>query len=63
MLDRQGELKEELCSLTLPCRATGSKVFNARNEMCGICTGGATSTTGHRSGVVAEMKDVGHPDI
>ena len=29
----------------------------------GICTDGAASMTGHRSGVVAKVRNVCHPDI
>jgi hypothetical protein len=71
----QEELKEELlCSLNLPGTTTGSEIFDALNgyvlrhgiewkKCVGICIGGAASMTGHLSGVVTKVKDVGHPDI
>lgn len=70
-----GELKEELlCSLTLPGRTTSSEIFSALSDYfvrhgidwqkcVGLCTDGAANMTGHHSGVVAKVKDIGHPDI
>uniref|UniRef100_A0A8C6V644 Uncharacterized protein n=1 Tax=Naja naja TaxID=35670 RepID=A0A8C6V644_NAJNA len=71
----EGELQEELlCSLNLPGRTTSSEIFEALNsyfleygiewkKCIGICTDGAANMTGHLSGIVAKVKNVGHPDI
>lgn len=71
----EGELHEELlCSLNLPGRTTSSEIFEALNsyfreheidwkKCIGICTDGAANMTGHLSGIVVKVKNVGHPDI
>jgi hypothetical protein len=66
--------EELLCCLDLPGRTTSSEIFSALDEYfqaqgldwskcVGVCTDGAASMTGHRSGVVAKIKDVAHPEI
>ncbi|XP_022183319.1 zinc finger MYM-type protein 6-like [Myzus persicae] len=70
-----GGLQEELlCSLNLPGRTTSSEIFEALDsyfqkhgiewkKCIGICTDGAANMVGHLSGIVAKVKNVGHPDI
>ncbi|XP_026546538.1 SCAN domain-containing protein 3-like isoform X1 [Notechis scutatus] len=74
-IECEGELQEELlCSLNLPGRTTSSEIFEALSsyflehgiewkKCIGICTDGAANMTGHLSGIVAKVKNVGHPDI
>nr|KAF6269420.1 hypothetical protein mMyoMyo1_011245 [Myotis myotis] len=69
----KGELQEELlCSLNLPGGTTSSEIFEALNsyslehgtewkKCIGICTDGAANVTGHLSGIVAKVKNVGSP--
>ena len=66
--------KEELlCYIDLPGRTTGSEIFRLLNtyfrekdinwaNCVGVCTDGAASMTGYRSGVVAKRKDVAHKE-
>jgi len=70
-----GGLQEELhCSLNMPGRTTSSEIFEALDsyfqkhgiewkKCIGICTDGAANMVGHLSGIVATVKNVGHPDI
>ncbi|KAG2466396.1 SCND3 protein, partial [Polypterus senegalus] len=69
------DIREELlCCLDLPGRTTGSAIFNALDEYfqvqgldwskcVGVCTDGAVSMTRRRSGVVAKIKEVVHPEV
>jgi len=71
----EGELQEELlCSLNLPGRTTSFDIFEAlnsyfleygieRKKCSGICIDGAANIVGRLSGIVAKVKNVGHPDI
>ena len=71
----EGELQEELlCSLNLPGKTTSFEIFKALDryflehkiewkKCIGICVDGAANMAGHRSGVVARVKNVSHPDI
>ena len=71
----EGELLEELlCSLNLRGRTTSFEIFKALDsyflergiewkKCIGICTDGAGNLTGHRAGVVANVKNVSHPGI
>ena len=71
----EGELQKELlCSLNLPGRTTSFEIFTALDsyflehgiewkKCIGICRDGAANMTGHRTGVVAKVKNASHPDI
>jgi len=69
-----GIQEELLCSLNLPGRTTSSQIFEALDsyfqkhgiewkKCIGICTGCDANIVGHLSGIVAKVKNVGHPDI
>jgi len=74
-IEYEGELQEELlCSLNLPGGTTSSEIFEALNsyflehgiewkKCIGICTDGAANIVGRLSGIVAKVKNVGHPEI
>ena len=67
--------KEEfLCYIDLPGRTTGSEIFRLLNtyfsekdinwaNCIGVCSDGAASMTGYRSGVVAKIKEVAHKEM
>ena len=66
--------KELLCYIDLPGRTTGSEIFRLLNtyfsekdinwaNCVGVCTDGAASMTGYRSGVVAKIKEVVHKEM
>ena len=69
------DFKEELlCYIDLPGRTTGSEIFRLLNtyfsekdinwaNCVGVCTDGAASMTGYRSGVVAKIKEVAHKEM
>ena len=69
------DFKEELrCYIDLSGRTTGSEIFRLLNtyfsekvinwaNCVGVCTDGAASMTGYRSGVVAKIKDVAHKEM
>ena len=69
------DFKEELlCYIDLPGRTTGSEIYRLLNtyfsekdinwENCvGVCTDGAASMTGYRSGVLAKIKEVAHKEM
>ena len=69
------DFKEELlCYIDLPGRTTGSEIFRLLNtyfsekdinwaNCVGVCTDGAASMTGYRSGVVSKIKEVAHKEM
>ena len=69
------DFKEELlCYIDLPGLTTGSEIFRLLNtyfsekdinwaNCVGVCTDGAASITGYRSGVVAKIKEVAHKEM
>ena len=69
------DFKEELlCYIDLPVRTTGSEIFRFLNtyvnekdinwaNCVGVCTDGAASMTGYRSGVVAKIKEFAHKEM
>ena len=74
-IENEGKLYEELlCSLKLPGTTTSFDIFKTLDsyfqkhgiewkKCISICTDGAANMTGHHSGVVAEIKNVIHPDL
>ena len=69
------DFKEELlCYIDLPERTSGSEIFRLLKtyfsekdinwaNCVGVCTDGAASMTGYRSGVVAKIKEVAHKEM
>ena len=66
--------KERLFYIDLPGRTTGSEIFRLLNmyfsekdinwaNCVRVCTDGAASITGYRSGVVAKIKEVAHKEM
>ena len=66
--------EELLCYINLPGRTTGSEIFRLLNtyfsekdinwaNCVGVCSDGAASMTGYRSGVVPKIKEVAHKEM
>ena len=72
---RKTDFKEELiCYIDLPGRTIGSEIFRLLNtyfsekdinwaSCVGVCTDGAASMTGYRSGVVEKIKEVAYKEM